>query len=114
MNKRIKARWIKALTSGRYKQARARLRQNTDDSASFCCLGVLCDLYRKSVGGEWDGPSFVVSQREARSALLPPTVAEWAEIDSNDPVTERTKTLSDLNDRGETFEYIAQRIEKYL
>lgn len=37
----LKARWLEALRSGKYKQARGRLR---DESGAMCCLGVLCDL----------------------------------------------------------------------
>jgi hypothetical protein len=37
----IKAKWLEALRSGRYKQGRTYLR-NADNE--FCCLGVLCDI----------------------------------------------------------------------
>ncbi len=111
MNKRIKARWIKALTSGRYKQAKKALSNGT----SFCCLGVLCDLYRKSVSGEWDDANnFHDGAGDVRGALLPNGVTAWAALPNNDPVVGRVKSLSTLNDEGETFEYIAKRIEKYL
>lgn len=39
MNAEIKAKWLAALRSGRYSQARGRL----FNGAAFCCLGVLCD-----------------------------------------------------------------------
>ena len=25
-----------------------------DDNDDFCCLGVLCDIYTKEVGGSWE------------------------------------------------------------
>ena len=46
MNKRIKTEWIKALTSGEYKQAKGALHKND----GFCCLGVLLDA---CVKGDW-------------------------------------------------------------
>lgn len=40
----LRERWIAALRSGQYIQGRHQLRKND----TFCCLGVLCDLYDKS------------------------------------------------------------------
>lgn len=37
----VKAKWLEALRSGRYKQGQGELR--TVDNC-FCCLGVLCDV----------------------------------------------------------------------
>lgn len=48
MNGELKAKWLEALRSGRYKQGQGRLR---DESNQFCCLGVLCDV---GVPGQWD------------------------------------------------------------
>lgn len=50
MNSDIKKLWIAALLSGEYTQGRKVLR-GADDT--YCCLGVLCDLHRKAVGGKW-------------------------------------------------------------
>jgi hypothetical protein len=40
MNPEVKAAWIAALRSGKYKQGRQALRVGD----FFCCLGVLCDV----------------------------------------------------------------------
>jgi len=40
MNKVLKAKWVKALRSGKYKQGTRWLQANE----RFCCLGVLCEL----------------------------------------------------------------------
>ena len=56
MNPRIKAEWLDALRSGEYKQANGALHEidPATGAASFCCLGVLCDLHRKETKwGEW-------------------------------------------------------------
>jgi len=48
MRKTVLNLWLDALTSGRYRQGRNSLCQvNKDGSKSYCCLGVLCDLYNK-------------------------------------------------------------------
>jgi hypothetical protein len=44
MKKDIAKLWTKALRSGKYKQGKYTLRNWNN---SFCCLGVLCDLYNK-------------------------------------------------------------------
>lgn len=48
MDKNLKERWVKALRSGKYEQARGCLR----DDSGYCCLGVLLDVCGE---GEWDG-----------------------------------------------------------
>lgn len=48
MKKRVLTKWLKALRSGKYKQGRGTLCQiDKNGNESFCCLGVLCDLYNK-------------------------------------------------------------------
>lgn len=41
MDAEIKAKWVEALRSGEYQQARTVLRSLDD---KFCCLGVLCQI----------------------------------------------------------------------
>ena len=47
MKKEIKKKWVNALRSGKYKQAKGRLRYKD----RYCPLGVLCDISRL---GEWE------------------------------------------------------------
>lgn len=54
MDKKLKAKWIKALTSGRYKQTQETLREVSDlprGRPAYCCLGVLLAVSKK---GRWD------------------------------------------------------------
>ena len=51
MNAELKAKWVEALRSGRYKQGRGFLRNANDE---FCCLGVLCDVVDSS---KWMHPA---------------------------------------------------------
>lgn len=45
MKKDIKDKWLTALRSGEYQQAEKVLRSEDDNGrASYCCLGVLCEL----------------------------------------------------------------------
>ncbi len=46
MKKALKAKWLKALRSGRYEQATGKLK-STD--GGYCCLGVLCNV----MGAKW-------------------------------------------------------------
>jgi hypothetical protein len=41
MDTKLKAEWIAALRSGKYKQGRLFLRDSEDN---YCCLGVLCEV----------------------------------------------------------------------
>jgi hypothetical protein len=51
MNPEFKTQWIAALRSGEYTQGHGTLQTHDNE---FCCLGVLCDLYAKDGGGEWE------------------------------------------------------------
>ncbi len=87
MNKRIKTRWLKALRSGKYKQGQNKLKT---DQGNFCCLGVLTDLYIKSVEGRknkarWNGSLLAVKGITEFTGLLPSKVKKWAGIDERNP-----------------------------
>lgn len=50
MNERVMKKWTKALRSGKYKQGRNRLCGiDSKGNKSYCCLGVLCDLYNNEM-----------------------------------------------------------------
>jgi hypothetical protein len=91
MNSEIKQWWCDALESGEYKQGEGQLYCSTNNT--FCCLGVLTDIYIKKTGlGMWDGNYFIPLPEEAstlyrtwecrREFYLPLEVAKWAEIQS--------------------------------
>lgn len=134
MNQEVKRLWVEALRSGDYQQGRNYLIEDeTFSKPSYCCLGVLCELYRQEVGGFWEYQreddavySFVAKDDEegcdASTTLLPSLVMEWAELSGSDPAVEiedgslqyRNCTLSALNDDGRNFEFIANIIENQL
>lgn len=117
MDKHIAERWVQALRSGQYKQGVGELHPS---SKSYCCLGVLCDLYRIEQGkGEWVWQKqhtewlFRVSDREQEVAVLPPTVCQWADMTSTEgAITNVEEGLAALNDSGSTFSELADLIEK--
>lgn len=50
MKQAVMKKWVKALESGRYKQGKHRLCSiSKSGTKSFCCLGVLCDLYNREM-----------------------------------------------------------------
>lgn len=118
----IAQQWVDALRSGRYKQGRNALKQdNGEDSCSYCCLGVLCDLYQSQTDCRLDertlgAARFVYIGGE--SEFLPSVVAEWAGMKSrigkfNDPISEKSSDLANLNDTGTSFEQLAHVIENH-
>lgn len=109
MNKEIKAKWIEALRSGKYKQGTHWLRlQDT-----YCCLGVLCDLVDSS---GWESNTIGTTHVYARegythnySKILPENIGQ--ELDIPPEISDQ---LSNMNDDGHTFKEIADYIEARL
>ena len=118
MNSQIKQQWVTALRSGEYTQAR----WNLQTEQGFCCLGVLCDLYAKEIGTEWevstteDDEPFTYYYFDEHSNHLPESVMKWADLESTSPSVKfaegQLKELAILNDQGALFEEIAQLIEE--
>lgn len=75
VQKKRVAKLVAALRSGKYKQARHRLR----DGDRFCCLGVACDVHRVTTKlGMWDGGTYRPDGSSwGRTLDLPMAVAEW-------------------------------------
>lgn len=128
MNPEVKAKWLEALRSGEYKQARHTLRSC---NGGFCCLGVLSDVYRKEVGGSWewaydDDTAYSIvnkNQDDYATVELPNCIKHWAEVDACNPQVHLKNlnddnpgfiSLAELNDEGKTFNEIADLIEKQL
>lgn len=114
MNQEIKRRWVEALRSGKYKQGQNCLHDSGD--GSFCCLGVLTDLYIKEHGKKWhkcrDRPCTQLAY-EGSWGGLPPSVMRWADVDRRDLFIDHFE-LATWNDRGSTFSEIADLIEQHL
>lgn len=81
MNPEIKERWCNALLSGEYKPGKGVLRRQTEvGDLVYCCWGVLCDLYVKETGQQWDfneGHHYS-SSLLGKGAFPPGEVYRWA------------------------------------
>lgn len=107
MDKALKAKWLEALRSGRYKQGRERLRNRRDE---FCCLGVLCDI---SGQGQWklasDGTTYYYCKEEINGYhCLPPFMEKFSGVGGE--TEECLLRLNDINELG--FPEIAEWIEE--
>jgi len=95
MNKTIKAKWVAALRSGKYKRAEGVMRKGTaSNPEGFCCLGVLCDVV-----GQKRFKAQSTFSNPAINHLLPHNVRQ---------------RLGYMNDGGKTFKEIANYIEQNL
>jgi hypothetical protein len=141
MDPELKERWLKALRSGKYEQAKGALKQlDPHDEGSeeygYCCLGVICDITP-----EWNWET-------TQSGYLPEVLAVpyfaktyenrlnvagvftfkapagYKDFNSNTRTdvynqvlgyeTEYEYRLADLNDNGMTFAQIADLIEYFF
>lgn len=139
MKPEVKEKWLAALRSGEYPQSVGALRSD----AGYCCLGVLCDLYRLENPSRWvedhddlgtaafewdpkrqakrDGLE-VTDAQNAAIDVPPMVVMRWAGLSEQNPCVgleddegeERVADLASLNDFGLTFEQLADVIEEHL
>ena len=88
MDKKLKAKWIKALRSGNFKQLKGRYYDR--ESNRYCCIGVL--------GRIAQGDSYTGSGHATLETKL----------------GEHCQELIDMNDSGKSFKRIAAYIEAKL
>lgn len=101
--------WIKALRSGKYKQARRTLLDPKRNS--YCCLGVACDVFSKakSRGGEFadNGLRFEIGNDSGAGFLVNKQVAAWVGV-----TQAQVSDLVDMNDaKLASFDRIADYLE---
>lgn len=123
MNPEIKADWLNALRSGKYRQGMSALRRKRTNSYVYCCLGVLCERVNPSA---WDGESHdkvtgfpsVAFAREVGLAsndgaffVTPGLIERFPRLAYSYPEY-RSGSLAELNDSGNwSFNEIADLIE---
>ena len=109
--------WIKALRSGEYKQARYVLRHEDN----FCCLGVACDIFRKRTKlGSWvsnlyqeHNKDFKLSKSKESEVMIRGVYQYFGFKEGNPQDSDKNESsLASLNDRGKSFKFIANVIEK--
>jgi len=108
-------KWVEALRSGKYQQTIRRLHRVAkrdwvpNEPEGYCCLGVACELFDKENPGVLtrrlhdDG---VESFNEVKG-LPPALVIDWLGLYSD----HSRNSLVKMNDRGKTFNEIADYIE---
>jgi len=111
--KAFKTKWLKALRSGKFKKGKSMLYDKDDDT--YCCLGVagaicgvtnmhnICYLDRKEnkkIRGLSKVPKLLIGNGTYSFSL--------------DAVNPIAKKLSYMNDKGSSFNKIADWIEKHL
>ena len=106
--KEAAALWVEALRSGKWQQGQLKLRVGD----AYCCLGVACAVYQQVVGGLAIRVHVagIISYNNRRT-ILPPVVQEWLGLSTDEGAYEQAGTLSLDNDRGKTFQEIADIIE---
>lgn len=107
-----RAKWVKALRSGDYKQARGQLKKVDGNRVGMCCLGVACDL---SGLGKWDESNAYITGENREDSVLPTEVMDWLGLaDDSGCFHEKGRTigLTDKNDKGASFKQIAAIIER--
>jgi hypothetical protein len=86
MNAQVKAEWVAALRSGKYQQGKGALkRKKRNGVIHHCCLGVLLEVL---------GPTVMQSEKYDEDNML--------------------YRITDLQDKGASFQQIAKHIEEKL
>jgi hypothetical protein len=100
---------IAALRSGEYKQGMNCLREG----GAFCCLGVASDLYAKAhPGAEWKPDGTFSDGERVATIYLTTAVRLWLGWYSPQGSFKSGLSLANENDRGASFEAIADIIER--
>ena len=111
MKKTIAEKWIQALRSGKYKKATGQLcKVAKSGNKSYCCLGVLTDLYNKEHS----------VKESLKGGYLPYNVSKWAGLDDRQGFIvgnghysgKSLAALNDCNQSKRSFMRIADIIEK--
>lgn len=119
MKRYIRDAWVALLKSGKYRQGKYKLCVRDGDGYSFCCLGILTEMYQSERRAEGKEPLEEAERAGAvgstffygrSTAGSPPSeVREWAGLD-----TLHLVMLAHLNDNGASFPQIADYIERKL
>jgi hypothetical protein len=101
--------WVEALRSGKYRQARALLK---NANGAMCCLGILADL----AGCDWHWSEYHGEfKADDKSGICPVKAMEFVGLfrphGDYDDGSDSGQCLTRVNDEGASFEKIADIIE---
>lgn len=112
--------WLAGLRSGQYVQGDGRLKQDRSGQTLHCCLGVACEVALQN-GVELsvdvaNGQFHSVYLFDNEVSYLPNKVQNWLGLRHDNPIVWDVDNvyhyeLVDLNDKGTSFEEIADLIE---
>lgn len=102
----FKEKWLIALRGGEYKQCKGRLH----DDGRYCCLGIACMIHRVSVSQMDDYPLKGASNQSFSN------IPKYMDVIVNgkDMHTTPSQILIGMNDKGESFNKIANWIDTNL
>jgi len=107
MDKETKNKWIKALRSGKYKQAKERLYKREEDA--YCCLGVLL-----ACTGHRNFKTDAAHENEEGYGTLERKWGDTLYAQHEESSTGLVYRLMRMNDRGDNFSKIASFLERLL
>lgn len=115
---RRRKKWLEALRSGEFKQAKSMLKKKSKGEFRHCCLGVAMELCGvPSAEHEVLGSGVVAYRFESgETSHLDPAGQEWLGVTRSDPylnLPSGPRTVAELNDRGWSFKQIADAIEEH-
>ncbi len=105
---KFKAKWLKALRSGKYKQGKGALHRD----GNFCCIGVECHLHGVSIKAmdKRPGNGGTKSSFDKIPKYMDAINGKYGNSMSLPPV----QVLIEMNDGGKSFKQIANWIERNL
>lgn len=109
MDAQLKAKWVEALRSNRYRQAEGNLREERSIKRySYCCLGVLCHV----MGSKWVNGVAVLGETIMEAHGEAYLSFDALKLSGLDDASQRV--LANMNDSGALFTDIAEHIEAHL
>ena len=106
-------KWLAALRSGKYEQGKMFLKLDN----RFCCLGIACDIVKNILNFPISNKLNVrsgnyVTNYDGEDIGLPKTVQDYFKFISKQGGNYVATALSHLNDKGKTFQEIADIVTK--
>jgi hypothetical protein len=115
MRESVKNKWVAALKSGKYKQGHGALHSIQDDNETFCCLGVLCEVFMDEGNGLDVGRTqnnFV--KYNGQTSYPPKEVREWAGMcHVSGRASNANYCVAAINDTADSFTPSIEYIEQY-
>lgn len=114
MDKDLKVKWLKALRSGKYKQAKFSLHSKHHDG--YCCLGVLCEVAKiPSKLGAFEDKLYLFEPSKFSTSTYDNWLSASIPNDAFGITRDQMYHLMDMNDKeSKKFPEIATFIENNL